>query len=247
MTRRILLLDVGNTRVHAAIAEGGSILLRRSLDLSGLDSFAPDPEGGARPDLALAASVNPANAARLGKRLADLGIRLRWVPGDVAHPIPVATASPEATGADRVLAAAAALALAGGPVVVVDAGTAVTVDRADPNAGFLGGAILPGLRAMARALHRETGLLPEIDPHETLEEGVPRTTAQSILLGVRSAWWGGIREAARRLGAGEAGVEVVATGGDADLLLPWPDGDVRRVPDLALRGLLIAAARAGIV
>src|SRR6185312_8188631 len=69
-------------------------------------------------------------------------------------------------GIDRLLDAVAANSRrpAGVPAIIIDAGSAVTVDLVDEAGAFTGGAILPGLRLMAKALHDYTALLPLVDP-----------------------------------------------------------------------------------
>ncbi|RMF89255.1 MAG: type III pantothenate kinase, partial [Planctomycetota bacterium] len=80
-------------------------------------------------------------------------------------PLDVRVPDPDMVGIDRLLDAAAAdrLRREGSPAVVVDLGTAITVDLVSADGGFLGGAILPGLAMAARALHDYTDLLPLID------------------------------------------------------------------------------------
>ena len=80
-------------------------------------------------------------------------------------PLKVAVARPDMVGVDRLLDAVAANRLRdpARPAVVVDVGTAITVDALSADGVFLGGAILPGIAMSARALHEFTDMLPLVD------------------------------------------------------------------------------------
>jgi pantothenate kinase type III len=180
--------------------------------------------------------------------------------------------SPETVGRDRLFAARGALELLGGPALVVDAGTCLTVDavRVEPRpAGgvlgvFLGGAIAPGPALLARALAQGGARLLAIEASlEVAPERAPavealgRDTSGALRAGVVV----GFRGAARELLAGvarEAGLEdapVVITGGARGFLrdpLALQGGSgwtqvlgpraVQEAPDLVHLGLLAAAA-----
>jgi type III pantothenate kinase len=134
----------------------------------------------------------------------------------------------------------------GRAAIVVDCGTAATVNLVSASGAFLGGAILPGPALMARALAEGTSKLPEV---AALDRDVPpplpgRSTHEAIAAGI--GW--GIRGAIARL------VEEAraAVGSDADLILTggWR-GAVRdalpgavEMPDLVLAGIALAAERA---
>lgn len=158
---------------------------------------------------------------------------------------------PARIGRDRLYAARGALELCAQDAVVLDAGTALTVDavraaRACPGT-FLGGAIAPGPTLLARALAEHTARLPHVEP----SPGAPalgRDTAAAVRAGVVVGFRGAARELALRV-ASEAGLRdpvVVVTGGAAGLLLEptlFTDADFGRVlhdPDLVHRGLLAA-------
>lgn len=162
---------------------------------------------------------------------------------------------PARVGRDRLYAARGALELVAHDAVVVDAGTALTVDavraaRACPGT-FLGGAIAPGPALLARALAEHTARLPLVEP----APGAPalgRDTLSAVRAGVVVGFRGAARELILRVAA-EAALRdpvVVVTGGAARFLLDPPLFDTgeraetaRRVlhdPDLVHRGLLAA-------
>lgn len=158
-------------------------------------------------------------------------------------PMEVAVDAPERLGIDRLLSAYAAYRKWGSPLVVVDAGSAVTVDWVDDRGRFCGGAILPGLGLQARALATGTDALPEIKWTPGGRLSFPaKNTADAIyggiLLGVAAA----IDSLADRYFQGSQGkrasVGLVLTGGDAAALSPHLRRSHHQVPNLVCRGLL---------
>src|SRR5690606_11778764 len=103
------------------------------------------------PVRAVASTVVAGGLTALEAVLADAGVRLEVAGRDLPCPLPLAYADPNELGTDRWLAALAAFA-AHGAAVVVQCGTAITADAVDASGRFLGGAIAPGLRAMAAGL-----------------------------------------------------------------------------------------------
>lgn len=163
--------------------------------------------------------------------------------------------APERVGRDRLFAARGALAAAGGACLVVDAGTAVTVDAVralDPGASasrvagaFLGGAIAPGPALLARALAEGTANLPRVEPFPGAA-ALGRDTEEAILAGIGIGFRGAVQELVRRVAA-EAeltGAPIVVSGGAREhLFTPEPiPGELIVRPDLVHLGLLAAIA-----
>lgn len=239
---RILAIDLGNTNVHAALFRGRDREAEAVRPIAGLSSLVFDWGTGTPPDLVAAASVNLEAEPALARWAAAAGLRLAFVPRDIPYPIPVRLPRPDLAGPDRILAVAAALEDAAGPQVVVNAGTAVTVDLATPAEGFLGGAILPGLRLMAGALHSGTSRLPLVDP-SPLDDPLGTGTEEAIRAGVFLGWIGAVREVVDRMVRKAGPCRVVASGGDAGFL----QGRVPAVSEvrkgLVLEGLRIAVEK----
>jgi type III pantothenate kinase len=142
---------------------------------------------------------------------------------------------------DRLAAAAGAWRVHRGPVLVVDAGTALTVDLVDADGVFQGGAILPGLEISNRSLEAGAAALKAADLRADPPVWPARTTDEAIRTGVltqAAAAVEAFHERARFLAGADPGLWV--TGGDADLLLPHLGGDVHCDPLLVHRGLLAA-------
>ena len=108
-------------------------------------------------------------------------------------PLVVKLPRPDMVGVDRLLDGLAAnrLRTPGHPAVVVDVGSAITVDLIDAGGAFLGGAILPGIAMSARALHEFTDLLPQIDMAELAEP--PPALGTATVAAMRSGlFWGAV-------------------------------------------------------
>jgi type III pantothenate kinase len=161
-------------------------------------------------------------------------------------PLRVALERPDMVGIDRLLDALAANRLRhpGRPAVVVDVGTAITVDLVSPEGEFLGGSILPGISMSARALHEYTDMLPFLDLSELA--GPPPALGSSTVAAMQSGlFWGAVGAIRQLIGeltenlSGEP--EVFLTGGAgpavAHLLGRW----ARHVPHLTLAGIALAA------
>jgi pantothenate kinase type III len=161
----------------------------------------------------------------------------------------IACREPESVGSDRLYASRGAYEVTGSSVVVVDAGTAVTVDVllvgvGAPRPLFAGGAIAPGPDLLAQALATGTARLPRV----AVEPDAPalgRDTRGALASGILHGFRGAVRELAERV-AGEAGIPdaaVVITGGASSLLGGASLFGTRTTmyePDLVHLGLLCA-------
>jgi type III pantothenate kinase len=131
------------------------------------------------------------------------------------------------------------------PIILVDAGSAVTVDWVDETGTFRGGAIFPGFALMAKALHDYTAQLPDIGVPARPARALPGTnTREAIEAGVFWAVAGGVQALIRQLEAAErAGPRpaVFLTGGDASLLAEVLESSVHIWPEMTLEGIRLAA------
>jgi len=183
----------------------------------------------------LAESITAGLAAAIGG-----DVRVLRAERDLPVPVGRCLDAETIVGTDRLLNAAAAFDLARQACVVVDAGTAVTIDFVDGEGTFHGGAIAPGASIQLRALHDHAALLPEIDLARPDEEGWGANTRQAMLHGVYHGLRGAVRHLVERYAeAYHAYPLVVATGGDAHLLFETDEFVERIVDDLGLRGLAL--------
>ncbi|MFN4259758.1 MAG: type III pantothenate kinase [Gemmataceae bacterium] len=156
-------------------------------------------------------------------------------------PLTVGLDKPDHVGIDRLLAAVAAARHGRRsrlPAIIVDAGSAVTVDWVDEQGVFRGGAIFPGLRLMAKALNDYTALLPLVtieQPHPPLP-GL--STPQAMQAGIFHAVVGGINTLIARLNTHcSQQPAVYLTGGDGELLHAAIDAPAEPWPEMTLEGL----------
>ena len=144
-------------------------------------------------------------------------------------------------GADRVATAEALAAFYPRPGIVIDCGTAVTMEMVDKNKIFRGGAIAPGRALMRRILNMATAQLPEIPLSQNIPEDVGKGTVLSIAFGVDSGCIGMVREFISVARKKHGAVTVVLTGGDAAFFRPAFPEAADPGADFTLRGLRIAA------
>lgn len=243
----VILIDIGNTTTGIATWANASI--RTALHVPTDDTVAFEESlkthiqacPGGQPAAVVVGSVVPDALDRVRDTVQESLQQQILVVGDaVALPIDVAVRDRKAIGVDRVCAAAAAFEQVQAACVVVDFGTAVTVDVVDDDGVLLGGAILPGVELQFRALHKHTAALPAVS------QGVPelpygRDTVEAIQTGVCR----GIVGAVRGIVEGYASTlnrwpQVVATGGDTEFMAPLLDFADSFVRDLTLRGVGLA-------
>ena len=124
--------------------------------------------------------------------------------------------NPAEVGADRIVDAAAAHHLYGGPVIIVDLGTATTFDTVSKEGDYLGGAIAPGLSMAAEALFTHTAMLPRVEltrPAHAIGTNTITAMQSGLVFGYVGLIEGIIARIQKEL---KAKAKVVATGGYAD-------------------------------
>ncbi len=160
-----------------------------------------------------------------------------------AHGLKLDIKSPEELGADRIAESAAAAELFGAPVVVVDLGTATTLNFIGKGGIYIGGAILPGPVLMGRALSGETARLPEVTLG-AVSEALGRDTTDSILSGIIYGTAGAVERLISEVEAlqGET-YRVAVTGGAHEHVLPHLGRADYVEPALTLKGLKLIYER----
>ncbi|UMM63379.1 type III pantothenate kinase [Aristophania vespae] len=151
--------------------------------------------------------------------------------------------NPEELGADRRLNGLAAHHIYGGPLIVVDFGTATTFDVVDQEGNYCGGAIAPGVNLSMDALHRAAARLPRVSIGRP-SEAIGRNTNTAMRSGL---YWGYIGLVENILSRIEfemnCAVKVIATGGLAELFSEGTKRFDHIAPELTLEGLRILADR----
>lgn len=191
------------------------------------------------------AGVHPAHRDRLRDWLTQQGHSVHLVEETAQLPLRVQVEHPDRVGIDRLLNAVAAHARRRPETsaIIVDAGSAVTVDFVDASGAFCGGAIFPGFRLMTRSLHDYTALLPEVAIACSSPALPAGSTVTAIQAGVYYAVVGGINHMIRQMERQTGGKEprIFLTGGDARLLQPDVDSRAELWLEMTLEGLRVAA------
>lgn len=220
----LVVADVGNSTHTLALLAGDRVVALRRFSHRDSDSagqigafLAGVPDGTPAALAGVAPRLQAELAALLAPRL-EVAIAPEEFQAQVrnrCHPA-------QNVGQDRLFNAAGA-GLHQLPLVIVDAGSAITVDRVDVDGAFRGGAIAPGIRLSYRALSRDTGRLPELDQDTDHEAGIPEPlgtdTVPAIRSGVRRGLAGLIDRLVEEIGEGSS-PRVILTGGDAALFEP---------------------------
>jgi type III pantothenate kinase len=251
----LFAVDVGNTqsvlglfadenlvshwRISTNAALTGDELRVKVLGLLGLDGYSWDDVGQV-----IIASVVP----QLTAEWEEVARCSCDCPAMVVGPglktgMPIRYDNPHEVGADRIVNGVAAFERLGGPVVVIDFGTATTLDVIAEDGAYLGGAIAPGVETSAEALFSKAARLSKVDleaPAHVIGTNTRASVQAGLLLGEAAMVDGLVRRVWGELG-GET--PVIATGGLADRMGPLCDTIGHVDLDLTLEGLRIIYGR----
>ncbi len=241
MSERQLLIDAGNTRVKWQLWDG-SALLGEGAEVREAVSILPPGPGA----LFLSSVLHPDRESGLITVLLALGWTLTYRAAS-AHPFPGLAPGyrePERLGVDRWLALVALKARGAPPALVIDAGSALTIDCLNAQGAHEGGWIVPGLRLGQRALFQGTdGVRGEAAWHWDASQAPPRHTAAAVAQGLLQQAMAFIADVTQQgaLRWGQAPT-VYITGGDGEALLPGlrlrlPESTLVLAPSLVLEGL----------
>jgi len=151
--------------------------------------------------------------------------------------------NPAEVGADRLLNTLAAHQAYGGPLIVIDFGTATTFDVVAPDGAYLGGVIAPGINLSIEALHKAAARLPRIGIGRP-QAVIGRSTIPAMQSGIYWGYVGLVEGLVTRIRAEhDEPLKVVATGGLAPMLAEGTTIIDRIDPDLTLNGLRLLADR----
>ncbi len=166
-----------------------------------------------------------------------LGLQPLFVDDESETGIVIKYSNPKEIGADRIVNAAAAQKLYGGPLIIVDFGTATTFCALTADGEYLGGAIAPGIGISTEALFSRAAKLPRVELIKP-ESIVCQTTTSSIQAGIIYGFVGQVEGIVRRMKIllGDQ-TKVIATGGLASLIAAETDDIDIVEPDLTLEGL----------
>lgn len=248
----LIAVDIGNSSTKLGWAFTSPVALGLPVPKTTY-SFAT----GQLPGVDLAAALPPspsrwaiASVHREGSRLLSEWLARHRAADEVQHltqcdlPIAARLAAPDKVGLDRLAAAVATnlLRRPDAPAIVIDAGSAITVDVVAADGAFEGGAILPGFGMSAKALF-SADLLPLalFEPNDDPPPVLGKDTQSALRSGLFWGTVGAVRELVQRLSADlPRQPDVFVTGGDLQQLAGHLPGS-RFVPNLVLSGIAIAA------
>ncbi len=242
MGRKLLIFDVGNSRLKAALYDDDRLIARVSISgvqdatqvVNVLESrFAPR----GTPDRCLVASVVRGADEMIYKAVQTVwAIAPQVVDTEMDLGIDVAVSRPDHVGIDRLLQASEAFRVCAGSVVVAAFGSALTVDLVTVDGVFRGGTIAPGLGMGLRTLHDETSLLPHV-ALQLPDSAVGTDTTSCIRAGIVYGAAGAVERLFSEL-VPDGRATLVLTGGDAELIAPFINYPHRVEPDLVMRALV---------
>jgi type III pantothenate kinase len=259
----LLALDIGNSNVTLGLFRAGALLATRrartdpratpdELELTLGALLQLDGIGLGDVDAISLASVVPSLTASVEAIAERRAVRL-VVASAGSVPVAARVDRPDEVGADRLVNVLAAARLYGTPAVVMDLGTATTIECVAPDGAYVGGVIAPGLELGLDALASRTAKLPRVELRAP-DRAIGRNTVHQIQAGTifgYQALAAGLLERVRDELAGSAGipagdVKTILTGGlSAE---PWTRA-LRGVdaidPELTLKGLAILYAEVG--
>jgi type III pantothenate kinase len=242
-----LLLDVGNSRIKWGVLDAGMIrrsghIARQRLAEQGLAALTSRLPRDV--DTALVSNVAGASfATRLSGVIGmHCGVDVHFARSErSACGVVNSYRQPRRLGVDRWVAMIGAWTEIGSTCLVVDAGTALTLDALDSNGRHLGGQIIPGTGLMAASLANETSDIPGIRRKapggERGTDVFADTTAGAVAQGALNAVVAAVERATRMLNDSVGKPTIVLTGGDASRILRSLDGAVVHRPHLVLQGL----------
>jgi len=221
----VFALDIGNSNIKCGLFEGRKLRhswrmttsLERTADeygirimafLNHLDLSPDDIEG------IIISSVIPSINYKMQHMCAtDFGKKAMVVGPGVKTGINILYDNPRELGADRIVGAIAAYHLYGGPIIIVDFGTATTFGAVSESGDFLGGAICPGLKISAEALTINAAKLPRVELLKP-DTAIEKSTVTGMQAGIFYGYVGQVDYIIRKFKAEMGGSpKVIATGG----------------------------------
>ncbi len=240
-----VVVDVGNTAIKWGRCLDGRVTDACTLSADSWDAWQEQARQWQLPSplVWVVTGVHPEWRAEFERYARRRGDRVRVLTGAASLPLWVRLEKPDHVGIDRLLDAVAANSRRpmDTPAIAIDAGSAVTVDWVDETGAFAGGAILPGLRLMAAALHDHTALLPQINPPRATPPLPGASTIAAMEAGIFWAVAGGVRALIEQYKTRtKVSPQVFLTGGDAPMLQAiLPDASLW--PTMTLEGIRLSA------
>jgi type III pantothenate kinase len=247
MSAPLLVIDIGNTNAKCGLVSDGMVSVVSRF------SHRQDP-GSVFADLescylkyplrgvAMASVVPDRTRSWREDILTRSGVEVWELRPEEPQVLGVDVPKPETVGPDRLANAIAAAHRVGAPAMVADFGTALTFDVLEPERGYIGGVIAPGIDLMYSYFSEKTALLPTLS-FEPCAKAIGSTTEEAMHSGAFFGYRGMVRELSARVRE-ELGqnAPLLATGGYAAEVLADFGQPVEVIPHLTLEGIALAWA-----
>ncbi|UCE06440.1 MAG: type III pantothenate kinase [bacterium] len=245
----LIAIDIGNTNVVIGIYQNSTLIanwrlssqIARTRDecwilLNSL--FTSNSINTTQIHSGIISSVVPNLTPKFIQVLEDyLQLQPIVVSSDLKIDLKILYDNPQAVGADRICNAVAGFHRFGGPLVILDFGTATTFDVVSQNNEYLGGIIAPGIELTASVLHQRAARLPKVElkfPASVIGTTTESSIQSGLMFGTVELINGLITRIEREL---ETTVKTVATGGLAKVVVPFTAKIEHVEPFLTLEGL----------
>lgn len=241
----ILAVDIGNTNIKIGSFQGKKLISHYCVEKKSLinqkAAFPLCPSLLNQTEYILIASVNPKIETVFHKYLGKKHKKkVLKIGKEIKLKMPILVDNPQKVGIDRLLNALAAYRQTKKSTIVIDFGTAITIDVVSRKGEFLGGLILPGIRASAYALNKQTALIPEVDIKRP-DTVIGKNVEDAIKAGIYFGTTGSIIHIIRKIRKVYEDLQyVIATGGDAKTFKKDISEIDKVIPRLTLEGIRIA-------
>ncbi len=246
----LLVIDVGNTNITLGVFNGETLLgtcrmmtkLQRTSDEYGIVLKEMIEHQGVLAtdiDACIVASVVPDVMHSLGSAMIKyFDVKPLVVSAGIKTGIRIMTENPKQVGADRIVDAVAAYTLHGGPVIIIDFGTATTYDLVGPEGTFEAAVIAPGIRTSAQALWNQAAMLPVVEI-KTPDSILGKETIPCMQAGIVYGQVGQTEYIVKKMReeSGYTNAKVIASGGLGKIIAQETDIIDIYDPQLTLKGL----------
>jgi len=236
----ILALDIGNSNITAGIFTGPKLVktFRAPSNLSSYSAFVKKFAKSGIKGIIIA-SVVPNTTKRVVRDIKKTypNIKPMVLGLNCIVPIKNRCRHPLKVGQDRLVNAYAAIKLYGFPAIIIDFGTAVTIDVVSKKKEFMGGMILPGLQSALNAMQKQTALLPAVSlskPSSLIGKDTKNAMLSGIINGYACMTDGLIFRLKNEISKKS---RVIGTGGHINFIKPYCKRIALADPQLTLKGL----------
>jgi type III pantothenate kinase len=230
-----LVFDIGNTHIKTGLFDRGKLLESQRMETITGDALKWIMEKYS-PEAVLVSSVGKNERSLFDSAGKDLKT-LIFLDHTVPMPLKISYATPETLGHDRIAAAAGARKLLPGThLLIIDLGTAITIDFVTPQGEFKGGNISPGLQTRFKSLHDQTARLPLVRKNAGFPD-FGTDTQSAIAAGVQQGIIFELNGYIQLYESRYPGCKFIVTGGDAEFFVHKLKKPIFAFPDLVLTGL----------